>query len=289
MRLFGRGSSSAVAEPEAPFASPALGDAQQRLLDGLRDRGIAQAPFADLFDEGLWAELRADMDDFVERARPLAPEGMAKPERKDQFLIRRYRPDKQGRSLDKPELATDGPWLRYAASDTILDVVNSYRTMLTKLVDIDCWYTVPFPAADARVASQRWHRDPEDLHVVKAFLFFSDVDEEAGPFEYVPGSTAGGPYGELWRWGEGEEWYPPHDEFEQKVPQAARVLMTVPAGTLVLCDTSGFHRGGFARSKPRVLETHTYVSPASTWGRRFEVKRARGAKELSPQARFALD
>ena len=38
---------------------------------------------------------------------------------------------------------------------------------------------------------------------------------------------------------------------------------TAPAGTLVLCNTSGFHRGGFATAKPRVLATATYCSPAS--------------------------
>ena len=36
---------------------------------------------------------------------------------------------------------------------------------------------------------------------------------------------------------------------------------TAPAGALVLCNTSGFHRGGFATAKPRVLATATYARP----------------------------
>ncbi len=134
--------------------------------------------------------------------------------------------------------------------------------------------------------SQQWHRDPEDLHVVKVFLYFSDVDEEAGPFEYVPGSTEGGRYGDVFPWGKSESWYPSVEEFDREVPESDRLLVTAPAGTIVVCDTSGFHRGGYARSKPRILSTHTYVSPGSTWGRRFEVEWANG--DLSEAARFAL-
>ena len=38
---------------------------------------------------------------------------------------------------------------------------------------------------------------------------------------------------------------------------------TAPKGTLILCNTSGFHRGGFASGKQRVLATFTWDSPAS--------------------------
>ena len=38
---------------------------------------------------------------------------------------------------------------------------------------------------------------------------------------------------------------------------------TGPKGTLILCNTSGLHRGGFATAGPRVLATATYCSPAS--------------------------
>ena len=38
---------------------------------------------------------------------------------------------------------------------------------------------------------------------------------------------------------------------------------TAPRGTVILCNTSGLHRGGFSTAKPRVLATATYCSPAS--------------------------
>src|SRR5439155_1288274 len=82
-------------------------------------------------------------------------------------------------------------------SAPILDVVDGYRGEPARLIDFDNWYTIPEARADTRVKSQRWHRDPWDNHIVKVFVYFSDVDEEAGPFEYVPGSAAGGRYGDL--------------------------------------------------------------------------------------------
>jgi hypothetical protein len=226
------------------------------------------------------------MDAFVTRARALVPEDLQRPERKDDFLIRRFGTSKHTDTLDEPRLASDSPWLRFAVGEPLLGVVNTYRRMRTKVVYFDQWYTVPFAEDYERVKSQQWHRDPEDLNVVKVFLYFVDVDEEAGPFEYVPGSTEGGRYAKLFPWGKNEQWYPPVEKFDRKVPQSDRLLVTGPAGTIVICDTSGFHRGGHARSKPRILSTHTYVSPSSTWGRRFEVDWRNG--ELSEAARFAL-
>jgi hypothetical protein len=270
-----------------PYVQPELTDAQRRVLDDLRAQGIAIVSFDELVaDDGLWSELRADMDAFVERAVQRVPANLSRPEHKEQFLIRRYRPPKQGTAMEEARLATDSPWIRLAVGDALLDVVNSYRALRTKLVDYDHWYTVPFPEEYERVKSQQWHRDPEDEHVVKVFVYFSDVDEGSGPFEYVPGSVRGGPYGDLFPWGKGDSWYPPAEEFERKVPESDRLLVTAPAGTIVVCDTSGFHRGGYARSNPRILSTHTYVSPTSTWGRRFEVVWRDGG--LSDDARFAL-
>jgi hypothetical protein len=138
------------------------------------------------------------------------------------------------------------------------------------------------------VASQRWHRDPEDEHVVKVFVYFSDVDEEAGPFEYVRGSTAGGRYGHLWPWGDGPR-YPPADELEASVAAEDRLAVTGSAGTVILCDTGGFHRGGFARTKPRILSIATFLRRDRKEGRRrFTVDFAGREDELAPQVLAAL-
>jgi hypothetical protein len=262
---------------------------QRRVLDDLREAGIAIVPFADLVgDEALWEALKADMDAFVASAEHELEHGGGAKRKKD-FLIRRYPRGRKKLPKEPAILPSNGQWLRYAAGDPLLGVVNAYRGARIKLVDFDLWYTIPVGGEAERTASQEWHRDPEDQHVVKVFLYFSDVDEDAGPFEYVRHSAEGFEYGHLWPWGEGER-YPPTEELEQAIPPSERILATGPAGTLVICDTSGFHRGGYARTRPRVLSTHTYVNkkitPERPERRKFSVDWRDG--ELSEASRFAL-
>lgn len=290
MRLFSRRrdeEAPAVEEP-AEIAAP-LTAAQEEVLETLRREGIVVLPFEQLVPEpGLWDSLAQDIDAWSADAQSRVRRNLTTPTEKDDFLIRRYRAGKA--AADAPSkharFTPDNPWLRLAVSSGVLDIVNRYRGQATKLVDLDHWYTVPFGADYSRVQSQRWHRDPEDRHVVKMFTYFSDVDQGAGPFQYVRGSAEGGRYGDLWPWGEAD-WYPPQDEFEAKIPADEHMTVEGPRGTVILCDTSGFHRGGFAEKTPRILSFHTFVSPQSDQRRKFSVDWS-GDVEVSDQARYAL-
>jgi hypothetical protein len=66
----------------------------------------------------------------------------------------------------------------------------------------------------------------------------------------------------LWPWRPLGDNYPPQDELAERIDGRA-VTFTAPKGTIIFCNTSGFHRGGFAKVKPRVLATFTWDSPAS--------------------------
>jgi len=79
------------------------------------------------------------------------------------------------------------------------------------------------------------------------------------------------------------------EEFAAKIADHA-VSFTAPKGTLIFCNTCGFHRGGFATGKPRVLATVTWSSPASLASlteRNFTI-RADGSNGLRPNQEFAL-
>ena len=267
-----------------PFEAPALNEVQQRAVDALRADGIAVVQFSELFDDAFWAELEADIARFVseksEMVRNLGP----KPAKKEEFIVRRFFIKGEG---TKPLFSLDSPWLRLALSEMVLDIVNAYREQLTTLYYLDNWFTVPFTGADKRIASQRWHRDPEEAHVTKVFVYFSDVDEESGPFEYVKGSPAGNRYGGYQPWGEGSK-HPNEDELNQETAPEDRVTLTGPAGTMIFCDTGGFHRGGFARSKPRILSISTYVSASTGMSHRFEVEHPEREAQLASKVRAAL-
>lgn len=264
-------------------------EAQQRALAALQEDGIAILRFDELFDGGLWDDLRSDMQRFVREGEAIAAEAGPNPRKKTDFIIRRFRRVSKPEA-EKPTFSLDDPTIRIGSSDTLLDIVNAYRGAQTKLYYADNWFTVPYPDADGRVGSQVWHRDPEEEHVVKVFLYVTDVDENRGPFEYVRSSAPGGRYGHLWPWKEGEGIRPPEDELAEAISPKDRVVCTGPAGTMILCDTSGFHRGGFARSAPRISAVWTFVSPESGPGqeRRFEVDFEGRAGELSEQVCFAL-
>ena len=101
----------------------------------------------------------------------------------------------------------------------------------------------------------------------------------------------GGAYGGFWAWGDkSTPRYPPEEEVEGLVPVSERVLATGPAGSIVICDVSGLHRGGYGRSKVRVLSTQTYVArdlkpDQPKKARRLKVEWGGAAAD---QARFAL-
>jgi hypothetical protein len=239
---------------------PALDDVQRRVLEQLRTEGYASLPFTELVpDSTVWGELEADAGRFVaETEAGLAQEregGESELRRRagKEFLVRKY-----SWGVD---LGLDDPWLRLGVNPRLLDLANAYLRMWSKLEYVDVWYTPP-AGADERRSSQRWHRDFNDRHLLKAFVYLVDVDENAGPFEYVPRSAPGGELDQLWPWRPLGENYPPDDEFAQKV-NGRSVTFTAPKGTIIFCNTSGFHRGGFATGKARALATLTWDSPAS--------------------------
>ena len=116
------------------------------------------------------------------------------------------------------ELGPADPWFRAVASQRLLDIANAYLEMWSKLEYVDVWYSVPQPEAAERISSQRWHRDYNDKHLLKVFLYLVDVDESMGPFQYVAGSQPGGPYADAWGWEPLGQHYPTEEELESRFP-----------------------------------------------------------------------
>ncbi len=263
---------------------PELDDVQRRVLAELDADGYSLLTFEELHsDNGAWTDIEAQAARFVaDTEAALAGDREALRVRAGkEFVVRLL--------SYGVEVGLDDAWFRACASHRMLDLANSYLGLWSKLEYVDLWYSVPQAADEARVASQRWHRDFNDKHLLKAFLYLVDVDEGTGPFQYVPGSAPGGRYGDAWPWRPLGENYPPENELEQRLPPEDFKTFTGPKGTLLFCNTSGFHRGGFATEKPRVLATVTYSSPASLASLTERSYRFSGPlEELDPPTRFAL-
>lgn len=155
----------------------------------------------------------------------------------------------------------------YSQDDPLVSLVNPKVQEIVeqaigpaKCICLDLWHNPEGCDKKEQVWSQAWHRDPEDSSVVKVFVYFSDVDEESGPFEYVLGSHLA--------------WfdlcppcrYPEQPISTETIPAQLFAKVTGGPGTVAFCNTSGLHKGGHG-SKSRTMAVLTYVcegSPAKT-------------------------
>lgn len=278
---------------------PRLDDVQNSVLSSLERDGYAKVDYLDLFGNGdaaqrSFAELVDAGVQFMnapETARTIAEYSELQPGdsgRGKAYLCRLSPP------AGVPVFSATHPLIRFITSSRVLDIANSYIGMLSKIQTADIWYTIPRPSDRPRSASQNWHRDREDERFVKLFLFLSDIDDDAGPTEYIPETRVGGRYEHLCPRVSGNIpgrlVYPRPSEVERTVAKEDIVRCTGPIGTLYFIDTSNLHRGGFCRDKGRLWAHWICVSPASLQSRpRFKLSPAGGDDAFSAAARFAVD
>jgi hypothetical protein len=241
-------------------------------------------------DPDEFERLRSDADAFAhsERVAHAIREydaAAASPPSADAYLVKRH--------PESPTFAPTEPLLQIGLESAVLNTVNSYLGLWSKLIYADLWHSIPRDVG-RRIGSQRWHRDPEDRRMVKIYLYFSDVHAGAGALEYVPGSctTGPGPYHGLWPWQPRGARYPTDEDFDRRVAPNDRLACLGPPGTIIFCDTDGFHRGGIATTGVRLVATWTFVTPASismVSHRRFAIDDVeRVTARLSAAARYAV-
>lgn len=263
-------------------APPALTSVQERVISDLKSTGIAFAQIEELLlpeEKALWPELQKAIEQWLNRPEVANPD-RSKKGWKD-YIIRYY-----GNSAQIP---AECALLRMGLSASILSVVNGYMGMWAKLNYMDAWNTIPEPAdSKAPAASQRWHRDPEDIQLCKLFLYHSEVNDGAGPLHYLPNCRPGEKYGELWPQELPNGAVVPDNEFETKAPRSDWRICRGGPGTIVFADTVGFHMGGRATERNRVFSHWTFTTPGSHWPRAslFAPEVVQSFK--SPAARWAM-
>jgi hypothetical protein len=91
-----------------------------------------------------------------------------------------------------------------------------------------------------------WHRDSPHSSQFKALLYLSDVDKENGPFQYLEGTHSSISSLDLLK---SKLCFPNQSRFSEEEIQDiiksgfSSHIFTAPAGTLILVDTKGIHRG----------------------------------------------
>lgn len=121
------------------------------------------------------------------------------------------------------------------------------------------------------------------------FLYLSDVNEHAGPFMYMRHTTWGLKWGNNFRQRPPKGYYPGDDRVEQMIPEKEKMVCTGKVGTIIFCDTTGIHRGGYSTGNQRIMFTAGYVTDASASPALFRCDAAfRKNNMFSQTARHAL-
>ena len=163
-----------------------------RILADVREDGYAELPFGQLVpDEAEWRADGGQRDRSSPRPKQRLPRAAGTSARAREGV----RDPLQSYGV---ELGLDDPWFRPGVSHRVLDVANTYLGMWSKLEYVDVWYTPP--AADAeRKSSQRWHRDFNDRHLLKAFLYLWTSTRRRGRSSTCPAASPAGELG-AWAW-----------------------------------------------------------------------------------------
>lgn len=176
----------------------------------------------------------------------------------------------------KDPLTWDAAFLRFALDERILGIVAAhfgFRPVLGACMAL----RTPVSRLQA-TDSSAWHRDSDATFLGKAFLYLNDVDRETARFAYATGTHRE----------RHAQWDGKHrlsdDAFAEHVGRERWVDFTGPAGTVILADTRGFHKGVPATKRHRDIFWATYTE-GPAWSRRIDPKFVHG---LSASQRAAL-
>tara|TARA_B100001939_G_scaffold323742_1_gene315200 strand:- start:258 stop:1163 length:906 start_codon:yes stop_codon:yes gene_type:complete len=255
--------------------TPELNEVQNRILSDLKNTGIATTSLDELFPkENLLETLNA----FAAKK-----EETGSTNHKKKFLVDYWD--------EVVELDINNPFLKTALSAKIIDVVNSYMEMYTSLMYFTLQKTIPIGEGEL-TNSQNWHRDPQEVKQVKVFTYLNDIDQNSGPFTYVPHSapTHKHEYAKLFPQQPPQGSYPGNGQVEEKVKTEDIIPMLGKAGTMIFCDTNGLHYGGVAKTNPRIMSTfgysaHTYKENKMYY---YDQKFLDSITDFSPQAKHSI-
>lgn len=189
-----------------------------------------------------------------------------------------------------PILDIENPFVRLSIRPEVLAIMNEYMQMWVRLNQYQLAEVQPV-GNEAPVDSQRWHRDPEEKRLCKMFVYLTDVDEEAGPFMFVPDSTYGKIYGTVAPQKSPLGSYPAAGFVEARIPKERVRIMTGKRGSVIFADPVGLHRGGYAKSKARLMFTAAYSAPTWTQKIRHSIPAGFNPKDygLDENQQYALN
>ncbi len=258
-------------------------ETEKEILESLKNDGIAVIEFEKLFSK----ERLEILKKYVLTRRNSA-------EIEEKISSRKHRPESRGDKYYNIDLwpspkflELKNPLVQFFLDRQILKIANCYFELYSKFRGWNLWASMPIPENQPEHASQNWHRDPEDKKMLKVFVYYNDIDLEAGPFTYVKKSHYGGKWRSVFPQIPPIGFYPPRGAVEKIVDPKDIFQATGKTGTIIFCDTSGLHKGGYCKTNERLMSQSIYGSSASLEPRNYQSTEIIDEK-LPDEVRFAL-
>jgi Phytanoyl-CoA dioxygenase (PhyH) len=124
---------------------------------------------------------------------------------------------------------------------------------------VNAWWSVAYSQDREHLsaAAQKFHQDRDFIKFLKIFIYLTDVDADSGPHEFIAGSNV-----------DYAKFYGPYRASKRRTDAELLACygrerlrsFTAPRGSVLIEDTSGFHKGAPVRNGHRMLLQIEYVS-----------------------------
>ncbi len=258
-------------------------ETEKEILGSLKNDGIAVVEFEKLFSQERFQTLKKyvlDRRNSTETEKKISSRKQTPESRGDKYYNIDLWPSPKFLELESP-------LIQFFLDQQILKIANCYLNLYSRFRGWNLWASMPVPENLPEHASQNWHRDPEDKKMLKVFVYYNDVDLETGPFTYVKKSHYGGKWRSVFPQIPPIGFYPPRGAVEKTVDLKDIFQATGKAGTIIFCDTSGLHKGGYCKKHERLMSQSIYGSSASLEPRNYQSNKITD-KNLPDEVRFAL-
>jgi hypothetical protein len=251
------------------LGSISLTPIQVNILQNLRKDGIAVTSFQELFGETSLLNVINEFtsfynDETVKKIRLEEQDGQSK----NNLSYKNY--NIRATAIN-PILSHHSVLIQNGLSAVLGNMASAYFKEQALLRYADYWISIPKSTED-RNFSQNWHRDPEDKQILKVFIYLNDVTDKNGAFEYVKGSHHEGKYGNVFPFN--KKLYNNYTEetaLKELIPEQDFVTNEGLKGTIIICDTNGFHRGGYCKIGERWMMTYMYNRASLIMSNQFKI------------------
>jgi hypothetical protein len=149
------------------------------------------------------------------------------------------------------ELISENCVLEIISNPYFINIAKNYLKAEPVLAAVNMWWSTNYSNIDLDENAQKYHFDLERLKWLKIFFYLTDVNDENGPHKYVESTHKifSKPYKFL------KKGYQRIDDEEIERHYGEKKIKSINGkmGTVIIGDTSCFHKGTLPSGKPRLI------------------------------------